>query len=157
MIRIDDRLIHGQVALGWTRAKGIDTIVAVDDKVAKDGLQCSLLHMATPPGVKSYIVSVADAVTLIQSGKLDKKHIMLLSKGPEALIQMIDAGVELDEVNIGNVRSNPERKKYLSHVFATDEEIKVWKVLAEKTKLIAQILPDSPKVNFNELLDKVSL
>ena len=134
LIRIDDRLIHGQVALGWTRAKGIDTIVAVDDKVAKDGLQCSLLHMATPPGVKSYIVSVADAVTLIQSGKLDKKHIMLLSKGPEALIQMIDAGVELDE-----------------------EEIKVWTVLAEKTKLIAQILPDSPKVNFNELLDKVSL
>jgi len=46
LVRIDDRLIHGQVALGWSRAKGIDTILAVDDVVAKDKFQCSLLKMA---------------------------------------------------------------------------------------------------------------
>ena len=157
LVRIDDRLIHGQVALGWTRVKKINTIIAVDDQVSKDGFQCSLLQMATPPGVKSYIVSIIDAVKLLQSGKIDDRQIMLLSKGPEALIKMIEMGIEMEEVNIGNIRSNPLRKKYLSHVFATDDEIKIWKELAKKTALVAQILPDSPRVNFNDLLNKVTI
>ena len=74
LIRIDDRLIHGQVALGWSRSKGINYILAVDDETAKNALQCSLLKMATPPGVKSSIVGVDKAEEILWSGKLEKRR-----------------------------------------------------------------------------------
>ena len=81
LVRIDDRLIHGQVALGWSRAKGIDTILAVDDVVATDKFQCSLLKMATPPGVKSFILTADEAEQKVKDGTLEKKKVMLLVKG----------------------------------------------------------------------------
>ena len=77
-VRIDDRLIHGQVVIGWTRTKSINFILAVDDEVATNKMQVKLMKMATPPGVKSEVLSANDAVKLLQSGKLDKAKVFLV-------------------------------------------------------------------------------
>lgn len=153
LIRIDDRLIHGQVALGWSRSKGINCILAVDDETAKNALQCSLLKMATPPGVKSFIVGTDKAVEIINSGKLDKKKVMLLTKGIDTMLQLKEKGVDIREVNVGNLRTKDGRK-ILEIVYLTDHEIDVFKKLAaDGVKFYAQSLPDQPITDFNQILN----
>lgn len=156
LVRIDDRLIHGQVALGWSRARGIDTIFAVDDPVSKDKFQCSLLKMATPPGVKSYILGVDDAEKQLKSGAYDKKKVMLLVKGPQTLLALLERGLEITEVNIGNMRSLEGKKKILGHVYANEEEIELLRAISAKgIKMNAQTVPDAAAVDFNEVLKKI--
>lgn len=156
LVRIDDRLIHGQVALGWSRAKGIDTILAVDDVVAKDKFQCSLLKMATPPGVKSFILTVDEAEQKVKDGTLEKKKVMLLVKGPETLLKLVEKGFEISEVNIGNMRSVGGKTKLLNYVYASDSEISFLKAISAKgIKMYGQAVPDQSGVDFNEILEKI--
>ena len=76
LIRIDDRLIHGQVVLGWTRSKGINTVVAVDDEILKNKMQCQLMKMATPPGVTPIFLSVEEAAAKLTSDAYKNKKYM---------------------------------------------------------------------------------
>lgn len=155
LVRVDDRLIHGQVALGWSRARGIDTILAVDDKVAKDSFQCSLLKMATPAGVKSFILDEDSAEKNIKSGMYDRKKVMLLVKGPRTLLDLINREIEIKEVNIGNLCSAAGKEKLLSHVYADKEELELWKeISARGIKMYAQTVPNTPVADFNEVLRK---
>ncbi|MEA4874909.1 PTS system mannose/fructose/N-acetylgalactosamine-transporter subunit IIB [Anaerorhabdus sp.] len=154
VVRIDDRLIHGQVIMGWTHSKGVNTIIAVDDVVANDSFQCSLLQFATPPGVKSYILTVEKAAALILSGDLANKKIMLLVKGPQAILGLMDKGVEIKNVNVGNVRPKDYTKEIVSHIYARESDIEAWKELCSRIEVIGQILPDSPKTNLNDLMSK---
>lgn len=155
-VRVDDRLIHGQVVVGWTRTAGITHILVADDKTANDPVQCSLLKMVTPVGIRSDILTVDKAVTKIESGVLKKYKSMLLVSGPETLVRLMDKGVEISDVNIGNVRSTEGRQKVLSHMYASAEEIGFWRELDNRgVRLTGQILPDQPKSNLNEILNKM--
>lgn len=154
LIRIDDRLIHGQVLMGWTGTKGINTIIAIDDIVANDSFQCSLLQFATPSGVKSYILTVDKAVELINSGNLANKKVLLLAKGPETLVRLIEKGIPLNNINVGNVRPKNGQIELVSHIYAREEDIEYWKKLCMVSSVIGQILPDSPKSNINEIILK---
>lgn len=156
LIRVDDRLIHGQVAMGWTRSRGINTILAIDDATAKDRMQCQLMKMATPPGVTSYFFSVDDAVEKILKNALKNKKAMLLVKGPVELKALIDRGVEINEVNIGNQRSGENKIQLATQMFATPEELEIWKSISQMNiKLYAQGVPGGANVNINDALGKL--
>lgn len=156
IVRIDDRLIHGQVIIGWTRSKGIEEVVAVDDKVAKDKFQSQLMKMAVPPGVKSQILTVDDAIAKIGDGSGIKRKTMVVVKGPEALLRLVNSGLSLSNVNVGIMRSGPNKKQLSNQVFATEEEISAMKELdAKGISLTAQSLPGTPSVNLNSVLKGV--
>ncbi len=155
LVRIDDRLIHGQVALGWSRSKGIDTIIAVDDAVAKDQFQCTLLKMATPAGVKSYILEINDAVKKLTDASIEHRSVMLLVKTPETLLHLIDQGVAVESINIGNMRSMPGKQKLLNYVYVDENEMLSLKELSKKgLEMYAQDVPNHSGINFNEILEK---
>jgi fructoselysine and glucoselysine-specific PTS system IIB component len=77
-VRVDHRLIHGQVAFAWTKSLGIDCILVASDSVAKDNLRMSALRMAAPSGVKVVIKSIEDSAANILSGKTDKYNLMIV-------------------------------------------------------------------------------
>ncbi len=156
LVRIDDRLIHGQVVVGWTRSAGVTCILVVDDQTARDKVQCSLLRMATPFGIKSEFLTTEDAAAKIKADAFKGEKVMILVRGPQTILDLIDRGVEISSLNIGNIRSAEGRVKLLGHVYATPDEIDVWKQLDQKNiKMSAQILPDQSKVDFNEVLKKL--
>jgi len=156
IVRIDDRLIHGQVVVGWTRSAGVTCILVADDKTANDKIQCSLMRMATPVGLTAEFLTIEDAAEKIKSGGYDKESLMILVRGPKAVISLIDSGVEISNLNIGNLRSAPGKIKLLSHVYAIPEEIEDWKELDRRNvKMSAQILPDQSKTDFNAVLKKM--
>ena len=155
LIRVDDRLIHGQVAIGWTRSRGINTILAIDDPTASDKMQCQLMKMATPPGVTPYFLTIDVAVEKILNDSLKNKKAMILVKGPVELAALIEKGIEINEVNIGNQRSGENKLQLASQMFATPEEIEIWKSISQKNiKLYAQGVPGGAYVNVNEALTK---
>ena len=156
LVRFDDRLIHGQVVIGWTRSRGITTILAVDDKTANDKFQMQLMKMATPPGVKPVFLTLADAIEKIKAGEYENNKYMILAKGPKLINELVDNGIDIKEVNVGNQRSGDGKKKLLNFVYSTDEEISEWKKLSGKgVKLYGQTLPDTPSFDMNEIVDKL--
>ncbi len=156
MLRVDDRLIHGQVVVGWTRSAGVTCILVADDKIAGDKIQCSLMRMATPAGLTSEFLTVEAAAKKITSGAYSNESLMILVRGPKSVIGLMDNGVEITSLNIGNLRSAPGKAKLLSHVYADPQEIEDWKTLDQRNvKMIGQILPDQAKSDFNDVLKKL--
>ena len=155
LIRVDDRLIHGQVVTGWTRSRGINVILAIDDDTSRNKMQCQLMKMATPPGVSPVFLSVEDGVTKILTDAYKNKKVMILVKSPKELFELIEKGVKISEVNIGNQRSGENKIQLATQMFATSEEIELWKSISAKgIKLYAQSVAGGVSVNINEALTK---
>ena len=155
LIRIDDRLIHGQVAVGWTRFLEASMILVIDDEVCKDNMQKMLLKIATPTGVKSEIVSVDAGAQVLLSGTYDNENILVIVKGPETILKLLEKQVPIEQINVGNIRSNPQRKQLLKGVNASKEEIDLFKKIDEaNVNMIAQQFPDQKKYNFNEIISQ---
>lgn len=147
LVRVDDRLIHGQVALGWTRAVGANHIMVVDNATASDPMQHTLLKMAAPSGVKVSILTTEEArEALLGSSTLGNDKVMILVRSPEALLDLNTAGFELSKVNVGNVRAAEGKTRITKEVHASPEELRIWKQLVERgVTLEAQWLPDQQK------------
>ncbi len=153
LARVDDRLIHGQVVIGWTRTVGGTHIVVADDETANNSMQRTLLKMATPAGVTSTILSVDDAAKQLLEQKFTGDNVILLVKGPQALVRLIEAGINLPKVNVGNIRASEGKVNLTKGVYAGPEEIQSWKKLDELGVVLeAQWLPDQAKTNLNEVI-----
>ena len=154
LIRVDDRLIHGQVLLGWTRSLGVDHAIAADDATAKDPMQTALMKMAAPTGMGISVLPVREAAERLMAGDFDRSKVLLLVRGPQSLLVLREVGLTFDRANVGNVRSAPGRRKLTKEVFASPDDIEAWKQLhAAGVALEAQWLPDQSRRNLADLLD----
>ncbi|MBR4421499.1 MAG: PTS sugar transporter subunit IIB [Erysipelotrichaceae bacterium] len=155
LVRIDDRLIHGQVVLGWTKRFSIDHIMAIDDEVANNPIQAKLMKLATPVGCSSDVLTVAQAIEALQSEKLAKKKVFIVSKGAKELLALQDAGIELPEtVNVGNVRQK-DGKTVISYILINENDLENWFALSDHVKLNAQLTPDQTSYDLNDALNKM--
>lgn len=153
LVRVDDRLIHGQVAVGWTRTVGANHIVVANDEVARDATQKSLLKLAAPVGVKVSILSVTEAAALLVGPKAAKDRVMVLVRDPQSLLALMDGGVELTKVNVGNVRAAEGRVRLTKEVAASPEEIEAWKELDRKGVILEAVwLPGGAVTDFNSVI-----
>ena len=101
LVRVDDRLIHGQVMTAWMKTLRADEIIVVDDRVAKDDFMLFVLQNAAPKGVKVVALSEDDAVAKLQEGLKVPSYI--LCKSPLSLRKIVDAGIDIKAVNIGGM------------------------------------------------------
>jgi mannose/fructose/N-acetylgalactosamine-specific phosphotransferase system component IIB len=156
LVRVDDRLIHGQVTIGWTRALNANRIVVADDKVAADQTQRVLLSMGADPSAKVSILSVMEAAKQLSEGAFEKERVLLLVKGPESLVQLLEGGLEVSKVNIGNVRKDEGKQRISKELYAGPSEVNAWRKLDEAgIELEAQWLPGQKKTKLNQLIRKV--
>ena len=153
LVRVDDRLIHGQVVVGWTRTVKGNRIVVVNDEISTNKMQITLLKMATPAGVKSDILSVGQAVKNLSDGTYGKENVIILAKEPKTVAALIEQGIPIKKVNIGNCRAAEGKTKLLKGVSASPEDIRFWKQLDDQGVVLeAQGFPDQPKYDFNEII-----
>ena len=156
LFRIDQRLIHGQVALAWTRAKNAQKIVVINNEVAQNSTQQTLMDMSVPTGVKTAFLSLEEAIEKINDDSLGNEKLLLLVKTPIEALELVKNGLEIDKINVGGVRSEDEKEQtqLTKEVSATPEEIKALQKLDELgVSLEAQWVPDQKKTNLNEKLD----
>lgn len=147
-IRIDDRLIHGQVATRWSTGLKVNRIMVIDDAVAANDAEKAIVRMAAPAGINTSILPLEKAVANIQNGNYEGQRVMLIVKSPVTLARMLDAGVDLLPVNIGNMSNRPGTTQYKKSISMTGEEkAAVDKLLASGIKVTAQMVPDDPDVS----------
>lgn len=155
LIRVDDRLVHGQVLMGWTQSLGVDHVLVADDPSAGDPLQKTLMGMAAPAGVRVSILTVADAAAHLVSGADGSARTLVLVRGPRELTQLRAAGVPFDFVNVGNVHTGPGRSKVTKEVHASEDELVLWRELADAgVRLEAQWVPGQSRTDLGKLVHK---
>jgi mannose/fructose/N-acetylgalactosamine-specific phosphotransferase system component IIB len=94
LVRIDDRLIHGQVVTQWMKDTHANKVLIIDDKLPEDAFMKRVLKAAAPPGVKCIVKSIADSIPYIQGDpKTDDEAILVLVKYPSVIEALLDAGL----------------------------------------------------------------
>ncbi|MDZ7834908.1 MAG: PTS sugar transporter subunit IIB [Alkalibacterium sp.] len=155
LIRIDDRLIHGQVATTWSKSAGISRIIVVSDEAADNPLQKVLLTQAAPPEVKSHVVSVYKLKEIADHPLLRDVKVMLLFTDPIDVMRVHRCGLKFDSVNIGGMKFT-EGKKMVTHFVSVDQsDIDAFKYLDEEgIELEIRKVPGDRKQYMMDVLEK---
>ena len=152
-IRIDDRLIHGQVAAFWTNSLGITRIMVANDEVAADEMQKSLLRMVAPASVRTSIINKETAVKNISAGKYEGQRVLLIAKNPKDVWELKEAGLDIREMNVGNMASREGTRSIKRSVNVTDEDIEYFnKLLNAGVDISAIMVPDDKPCKLKDLL-----
>ena|SRR5688500_11594242 len=123
LCRIDDRLIHGQVVLGWGRPLAIERIVLVNDDVAASPWEQDLYRMAVPPEIELRFASTAAAAAALGAWGSERPRTLLLTGDipTMAALHSADRGA-LHAINLGGIHHRPGRRQRLPYVYLSDEE-----------------------------------
>lgn len=150
--RIDDRLIHGQVVAAWLHAYSkVQHILVIDDKTRQDPFMQEMFSLLVPTGISIEIRSVDEAIEQLRGGL--EKPTMIIVKVPQTIKSLIDAGIDIDFVNIGGMGMTPGRKKFFQNVSSSPEENEILKqLIAKGIKVEIQIIPAQKKVDVASLL-----
>ncbi|SKC69879.1 PTS system mannose/fructose/N-acetylgalactosamine-transporter subunit IIB [Maledivibacter halophilus] len=153
-VRIDDRLIHGQVVTGWMRQTLANRIVIVDDLVAKDPFMLKILKMAAPPKVAVNAYTLEDGIKLLKGEpKSPNEKVLVLAKTPDVILALVEAGVDIKYLNVGGMGSKPGRKKLFRNIQASPEEIEVFKKLSELgVKVEFRVIVSNKGVSLEDVL-----
>lgn len=122
LVRVDDRLIHGQVVAVWLRAVGADRILIVDDTVAADAFLVDVLTLAAPAGVPVEVRGVAAGAARAQELAASTDRAFVLVKSPLTALALIRAGVPVGVLNLGGMGAAPGRRQLYRNISASDDE-----------------------------------
>lgn len=152
-VRIDGRLIHGQVANLWTTKLGINRIMVVDDGVTTNAIEKSGLKLATPAGVKLSILSIEKSAANILAGKYDSQRLLIIAKKPDRLLRLVELGVPIKKINVGNMSQSDDSKSITRSINVIEEDIENFKKLDENgVELVSQMVPNDREEKFMDLL-----
>lgn len=149
--RIDDKLLHGQIVMAWTRYVGAEHIVVVNDEAATDQFKKMTLGLAKPAGVGLSVFTVEDAIKKLGTGT--KKIIMVILGNTNDALNLINGVSEIKEINYGGIRQKENSKKFGDAVFLDEKDIENSKKILEKgVNINIQQLPTIPAVDIKTLL-----
>lgn len=153
LVRLDYRLLHGQVVFAWTRNHGIDFIVVADDETAGDDFKKMSLSLAKPAGVGLEILPTREAIRLINGGRYARKTVLLVCGNTKEALQLASEVTEIKKINYGNVAEKPGSKKYDLSVYLTPEEVANTKaIMATGVKVEMQQLPSTSCTKMEDVL-----
>jgi mannose/fructose/N-acetylgalactosamine-specific phosphotransferase system component IIB len=132
LVRIDNRLVHGQVIEAWVPFTQADRIVVVDDDVAQDPLKRSILELATPQSIRLDICSVEQAVELYRSGTFEDTHTIILFANPQEAYHAFLAGFAFDTLNVGNLHYAVGKQRVSPSVCCNEEELEILRGFARR-------------------------
>lgn len=146
LARIDDRLLHGQVAVGWAASLKPSRIYVVDDAVAGSAWETSLYSANPPPGAQVEVVSLEAFATFANSGALDAPHAFLLVRSPASALRLAELGVLPAFWNVGGLRHAEQAREILSYVWVRPADEDAFRELAARgVRLLARDLPMNPE------------
>lgn len=123
LMRIDDRLVHGQVAIGWTTALNANVILVVNDEAKNDKVRAMALNMAKPNNVKLYIRDLEESGEIVQKfAASEKSRVLIIVKDVDDAYELVkSSGNAIKQLNVGGLRY-AEGKKKLTDLVAVDEQ-----------------------------------
>jgi PTS system mannose-specific IIB component/fructoselysine and glucoselysine-specific PTS system IIB component len=154
--RIDDRLIHGQVVVGWGQPLDIRFIVLVDDSVAASEWEQELYRMGAPPEMQVYFLSVDAALAELPKYRADPRHGMLLTGDIDTMRRLVDEG-GITNINLGGIHHRTGRTQRLRYVFLNEDEESALRELATHgVAVTAQDVPGARPIPLDDILSGVA-
>ena len=136
LVRLDDRLIHGQVVVGWGNAVAADRILLIDDEVAANDWERELYAMGVPPEMEVEFAAVDDCAAALERSANSKQRTIVLVGDVDTLVRVARASDVVKRVNIGGVHEGDGRVKRLAYVFLTEEEAQALKSLEDNGQIV---------------------
>lgn len=156
LARVDDRLIHGQVATRWTKETGVKRIIVVSDEVANDNVRSTLLKQVAPPGVTAHVVDVAKCVRVYNNPKYSGERVMLLFTNPTDVKRLVEEGVDIKSVNIGGMAYHEGKTMVTNAVSLNQEDIDAFNYLNDKNiELEVRKVSSDSKIRMMDLINKL--
>ncbi len=152
LVRVDDRLVHGQVVVGWGRPLRAAFIVVIDDTLAASDWEQELYRLGAPPDLALEFVTVAEATVRRAGWETDPRAGIVLLGDVRTATALAAAGVRFTRLNLGGIHHRPGRAERLPYVFLTDDEIAALGALAQAgVEVTAQDVPATRAVPLAEL------
>ncbi|MDZ7330570.1 MAG: PTS sugar transporter subunit IIB [candidate division KSB1 bacterium] len=159
LVRIDDRLIHGQVVVGWGLQLKPDRIVLCNDAIAESPWEREI-YMGTeasaPYPLKVSVLSIQETVQLIQDDEIQRERIILLVETPQDVLELAKAGLEIKKINVGGMHYRPGKRRIAPYIFVDDEDIACFKAIsAMKIELEGKEVPGSKSINIIQAIGAI--
>ena len=157
LVRIDDRLIHGQVATRWTKETKVSRIIVISDEVAADNVRKTLLTQVAPPGVTAHVVDVAKAVRVWNNPKYANDRVMLLFTNPTDVLRVVREGVDITSVNIGGMAFRQGKTQVNNAVSVDEKDIAAFRELADRgIELEVRKVSSDNRLKMMDLINKLN-
>ncbi|WP_426711257.1 PTS N-acetylgalactosamine transporter subunit IIB [Cetobacterium sp. SF1] len=152
LTRIDNRLIHGQVATSWVQYSGANLLLVPNDSIATDEMRQNLMNMAAPQGVQTRYFTLEKTINIIHKAA-PRQLIAIIAETPQDVLKLVEGNVPIKEVNIGNMHMEQGKHQISKSVCVDEEDIKAFKRLNELgVKLYIQRVPTESKEDLISLL-----
>lgn len=152
LLRVDDRLIHGQVAVYWVSATAADTIVVASDKYAANSMLKMSLTVGKPAGVKMEILSIAKACDYLNNAANAKRKILLICGSCQDALSLVQKVAEIEEVDLGGIRHGEGSVSISNQVHLSKTDIEALNEISEMGKTVyVQEAPNKNKVYMKEI------
>lgn len=154
LLRVDDRLIHGQVVEGWVPVLKVNLVVVVSDAAASDEVQTALMKMALPPAVGLLVASVADAAAALKAPQSDARSVLVLVPGPAEALALVEKGVSIDRINVGGLHYTVGKVQLGRALFLDEKDRLALRALAAKgIRLEGRALPADAEEDLTAALE----
>ena len=152
-VRIDDRLIHGQIATTWINDYNIEQVLIVDDNVVQDKMQQSVISMTAPANVKVKVFGVDSFIGIYKKNPIKRRTMIVLTNSIDAY-RLLAGGVQIDYLNVGGMRFLDGRTKIARAVSVTPEEREAFKKIIEMgIDVRIQMIPRDEIVEMKNVID----
>lgn len=132
VIRVDHRLVHGQIIYSWLGSSDINTIFVVNDDVVKNDARKNALRMVKPPSIKMVMMSVKDSIEAINSGVTDKYNMMIICENISDAYSLITNTSGITSLNLGGTLAKEDTKQYYSQINLSENDISKLNDLVDK-------------------------
>lgn len=144
LTRIDNRLVHGQVTTQWNATLGANVIIVANNEVAQNAMRQNLMKIAAPEGVEMRFCSLQHAVETVADAT-DREKLFVVVETPEDALELIEAGMPITKVNVGNMRMSEGKRQVATSVAVDDVDVAAFrKMLDRGVELEVRRLPSTP-------------
>lgn len=152
-VRIDDRMIHGQVATQWSGRLNATRIMVINDNIINDEMRKTVVRLAAPANVSTSILGRQKALNNIKSGKYKGQRVLLICVSPMDVNYLIDNGLPINSVNVGNLAQRDGTERVRPSINVTPEEKESFKKLIDRGVEVTVIpTPQSPTVYLKDYI-----
>ena len=153
LVRIDDRLIHGQVVLGWARLLKPDRIVVANDRVAENLWERKFYTASVPPHIKVSFLTIEETALELLNNLFKNEAVLMLLESVKDVHELTNKGVQLEQINVGGLHHREGAVELLPFVYLTDEDKAMLRDLVKSgVSLLAQDIPGNSPTNINSLV-----
>lgn len=155
LARIDDRLIHGQVVVGWAQTLKVEHIVVVNDEIVNNDMQKFLFRMATPSDINLSIFTIQQTAEKIKNRSFDNENVMLLFKSPEDVYKLLKSGGRIGEVNVGGMHFANDKIQLFDAIFVDNFDIEMFEKIKQfNVTLEVRMVPTDTKKDIFKAIDE---